>query len=112
MSQKNVSPLTEATFYILVSLLEPLHGYGIMQKVEGLSNGRVKLGPGTLYGALNNLQKMGLIFPVSDSTQSNRRKEYRITEDGKATIRNEIARLEEMICNGKKLLAEGVEEHE
>lgn len=112
MNDKTNSPLTEATFYILISLTNPLHGYGIMQKVEGLSNGRVKLGPGTLYGALNNLQKMGYIIPSPGSSQSKRRKEYRLTEDGKAVINKEIARMEEMVKNGKKLLSEGVEEHE
>lgn len=48
-------PLTEAVYYILLSLTEPLHGYGIMQKAEQLSSGRVRLAAGTLYGALNTL---------------------------------------------------------
>ena len=46
-------PLTEAVYYILLSLMEPMHGYGIMQNVETLSGGRVRLAAGTLYGALN-----------------------------------------------------------
>ena len=60
---KKLSPLTETSFYILISLLEPLHGYGIMQKVIKLSKGRIRLGAGTLYGALGNLVDMGLITP-------------------------------------------------
>ena len=51
------SALTEAVFYILLSLGQPLHGYGIMQRAEELSNGRVKLAAGTLYGALTTLQE-------------------------------------------------------
>ncbi len=52
--------LTEAVFYILLSLDEPLHGYGIMQNAERLSNGRVRLAAGTLYGALDTLQETAL----------------------------------------------------
>ena len=51
--------LTEAFYYILLSLYQPLHGYGIMQKAEEFSGGRVRLAAGTLYGALNTLQDKG-----------------------------------------------------
>ena len=53
--------LTEGVYYILLSLMEPMHGYGIMQNVEQLSKGRVKLAPGTLYGAINTLLERGCI---------------------------------------------------
>lgn len=100
-----MSPLTESTYYILISLMEPLHGYGIMQKVSKLSNGRVNLAPGTLYGALGNLVDAGLIIP-KDSDESNpRRKIYHITKPGAELIKYEVARLEEMVKNGKILLA-------
>ena len=56
--------LTEAVFYILLSLFAPMHGYGIMQNVKELSGGRVVLGPGTLYGALNTLLEKGWIREV------------------------------------------------
>ena len=59
-------PLTEPTYYILLSLTEPLHGYAVMQKVEQLSNGAVSVGPGTLYGALSTLEKDGLIVKVAE----------------------------------------------
>ncbi len=101
---KKLSPLTETTFYILISLLEPLHGYGIMQKVVKLSKGRVKLGPGTLYGALGNLVDMGLATPGETEKPGSRRKIYIITELGKELIEYEINRLEEMANNGKSLL--------
>ena len=60
--QRN-SPLTEATYYILISLTEPLHGYGIMKKVDEMSHGRIRLAAGTLYGALNTLLSTSLLNP-------------------------------------------------
>ena len=55
-------PLTEAAFYVLVSLVEPRHGYGIMQDVSAISGNRASLGPGTLYGALTHMVKAGWII--------------------------------------------------
>ena len=71
--------LTEAVYYILLSLNEPLHGYGMMQRVREMSRGRLELGAGTLYGALSALTEKGWIEPVSGEEDS-RRKAYRITE--------------------------------
>lgn len=102
-----ITPLTEASYYILISLLEPLHGYGVMQKVERLSHGRIRLGPGTMYGALSNLQAAGLIKPADESTEGSRRKVYAITDLGREVIKAEIARLEEMAAHGRMLLATG-----
>lgn len=99
-----LSPLTETTFYILISLINPLHGYGIMQKVQKLSEGRIRLAPGTLYGALTNLVQTGLIVPEESGSSNPRRKIYRITETGKKLADYEIKRLQEMIINGKMLL--------
>lgn len=92
--------LTEAVYYILISLLQPMHGYGIMQNVEELSNGRVKLAAGTLYGALNTLLERGWImeFPTNYNT---RKKEYLITNFGKRALELEYARLQELVANGK-----------
>lgn len=98
-----ISPLTEASFYILISLITPLHGYGIMKQVETLSDGRLKLPPGTLYGALSTLQQHGLIRQTS-STGSRNKKEYMATELGKELIEIEINRLSEMIEHGKNAL--------
>lgn len=94
--------LTEAVYYILLSLDQPLHGYGIMQNTETLSGGRVKLAPGTLYGALNSLLEKGWIIALPGE-KSSRKKEYQITEKGKAIISNEILRLEELLKNGKEI---------
>lgn len=94
--------LTEAVFYILLSLYKPLHGYGIMQNVKELSNERVNLGAGTLYGAINTLLEKSWIKSVNGEKDS-RKKEYEITALGKGIINGEIARLEELIENGKKI---------
>lgn len=94
--------LTEAVFYILLSLYTPMHGYGIMQNVKELSNERVNLGAGTLYGAINTLLEKYWIESVAGEKDS-RKKEYRITELGKSIITGEIVRLEELIVNGKRI---------
>ena len=94
--------LTEAVFYILLSLCKPMHGYRIMQAVKEFSNGRVSLGAGTLYGALNTLLEKKWIAPMPGEMDS-RKKEYQITALGKAVVIEEIARLEELIANGKRI---------
>lgn len=95
--------LTEAVYYILLSLTEPLHGYGIMQNVEQLSNGRVKLAAGTLYGAINTLLEKGWIVALSEEKGS-RKKEYLITDLGKDMLRAEMDRLMELVENGRQIL--------
>ena len=97
--------LTEATYYILLSLIKPLHGYGIMQKTEELSGGRVRLAAGTLYGALSALCEKGWILLLPADSDS-RRKEYRLTEKGLAVLRTEVARLRELADNGERVLQE------
>lgn len=94
--------LTEAVYYILLSLYEPLHGYGIMQKAEALSHGRVKLAAGTLYGAINTLLEKQWIRALPGESNS-RKKEYVITDSGKQAVLGEISRLRELIENGEKI---------
>ena len=94
--------LTEAVFYILLSLEKPLHGYGIMQNAEKLSNGRVKLAAGTLYGAINTLLEKGWITSVPGES-GDRKKQYVITESGKSAVLAELSRLRELVENGEKL---------
>lgn len=100
-------PLTEAVFYILLALYQPMHGYGIMQFTSEISAGRVALGPGTLYGALNTLVEKGLIKIVSTD---NRKKEYQITPAGQVALQVELTRLEELLVNGKQIVEEYVNE--
>ena len=97
--------LTEATYYILLSLVRPRHGYGIMQLTEELSGGRVRLAAGTLYGALNALSAKGWIIQLP-SDEDSRRKEYRLTEKGLHVLRHEVERLRELGENGERILRE------
>ena len=99
--------LTEAVFYILLSLYSPMHGYGIMQNIKELSNERVNLGAGTLYGAINTLLEKDWIKPVVGEKDS-RRKEYEITDLGKVNMQGEIVRLEELLVNGKSVIGGGL----
>jgi DNA-binding PadR family transcriptional regulator len=96
-------PLSEATYYILLSLTEPLHGYGIMQKVEGMSRGLVRIGPGTMYGAFNTLEKEGLIRMVREEQ---RRKSYALTDKGRQVLAAQIHRIEIMHGNGQAVLSQ------
>ncbi len=88
-------PLTETTYLILLALIEPGHGYAIMQKVEELSHGNVRIAAGTMYGAIDNLMKLKWIqsLPSNDS----RRKVYQITTEGLDILKEETNRLRSMI---------------
>lgn len=97
----NTNALTEAVYYILLSLVEPMHGYGIMQQTAALSRGRLSLSAGTLYGALASLQEKGWIEPLPEE---GRKKEYRLTDTGRRVLEAEIERLSELVENGKEIL--------
>lgn len=100
MSVKDI-PLTEAVFYILLAVRKPNHGYGIIQEVEELTGGRVTLGAGTLYGAIQSLEKKNWIRIYSVDTESRKKKEYIITELGREVFEAEKQRLEELLKNAK-----------
>lgn len=102
MSDKDM-PLTEAFYYILLVLRKPNHGYGIIQEVQELTRGRVVLGAGTLYGALQTLQKREWIELYSLDTESRKKKEYVITPLGRQAFDREKARLEELLNNAKRM---------
>lgn len=97
--------LTEAVYYVLLSLLQPMHGYGIMQNVEKLSEGRLHLAAGTLYGAISTMQEKGWIAALPGENDS-RKKEYTITDAGRRVLRGEYERLQELVRNGHALLEE------
>ena len=106
MADKNINaPLTEAVYYILLSVTQPMHGYGIIQNVKEMSRGRLVLAAGTLYGAITNLLAKGWIETAGEEENS-RKKEYIINESGLAALKNELARLEELVNNGKKVIGE------
>ena len=97
------TPLTEALFYILLATRKPSHGYGIIQEVEGLTGGRVLLGPGTLYGAINSMLTKGWIRLYREDTASRKKKEYLITPLGLEIFQREVRRLEELMEHAKRM---------
>ena len=97
--------LTEAVYYILLSLLQPRHGYGIIQNVELLSRGRVHLAAGTLYGAISTLLERRWIHALPEERAS-RKKEYIITPEGREALLDEMMRLTELLENGSRILEE------
>ena len=94
-------PLSETTFYTMLCLVEPMHGYALMQKVKDISQGTVQLGAGTLYTIFSTLEKEELIKMVSEA---DRRKTYALTGKGKQLLLQQIHRLEIMASNGQRAM--------
>ncbi|MGT2935813.1 PadR family transcriptional regulator [Streptococcus castoreus] len=94
MKRHKQLPLTETTYYILLALLFPAHGYAIMQKVEEMSEGDVRIAAGTMYGAIENLLKLRWIVAVPSNDK--RRKVYEITEAGRRILALETERLRKL----------------
>lgn len=94
--------LTEVTFYILLALFTPKHGYAIMQFIEEKTRGRLSLGAGTLYGALNTLEEKGWISLYGENL--GRKKEYLITPLGKEVTQKELARLLELTRTATEII--------
>jgi DNA-binding PadR family transcriptional regulator len=99
-------PLTETTLFILLSLAPgPKHGYAIMKEVEALSDGRMTLSTGTLYGALKRLLDGCWIERVDDSAadgNGRERKAYRLTELGQRILAAEVARLQKVVATAQQ----------
>lgn len=89
-------PMTESAFYILFCLQVENHGYGIVKQVDVITEGEVKLSPGTMYGSLSKMEKDGLITFVK---LEDKRKLYIITALGQDVLRVEIKRIERMYNN-------------
>jgi DNA-binding PadR family transcriptional regulator len=100
---ENNVPLTEASFYILLALRTPNHGYGIIQDVGEMTGGRVLLGPGTLYGAINSMLSKGWIRLYSEDKESRKKKEYLLTSSGREVFKEEVTRLNELVENAKQM---------
>jgi DNA-binding PadR family transcriptional regulator len=95
-------PLAPATLHILLALAAgDLHGYGIMQEVQRQSDGRYRIGPGTLYDNLARLLREGLVL---EKEQQSRRKYYRLSAAGRRVLAAEIARLETVVRDARTLL--------
>lgn len=105
MNRNKHLPLTETTFYILLALRKPSHGYVIMQTVEELSDGQVKVAAGTLYGAIENLLKHNLIHEVG--SEDKRRRVYALTPQGNEVLSLETQRLKHMAAIAESRLTGG-----
>lgn len=97
-------PMTEAMYYVLLTLMNPAHGYRLMSAITEVSGNRVHMGPGTLYGVLSRMEKDGLIRISQDD---GRRKTYEITKDGVVALRAEYGRLRALVKDG--IILEGDE---
>lgn len=104
---KKTEPMSESYFYILLCLAAgPLHGYGIMQRADALSDGAVRIGSGTMYGAMENLMKKGWIEEVEET---GRKRMYQLTEAGREALLKEVGRLRMMLDAAVRELGSEVE---
>jgi len=103
--------LTDAAYYILLSLLVPRHGYSIMSYIENLTEGEVVIGPATAYTLIRKLQDNGCIFLSGEET-NDRRKTYAITDKGRALVLSEIERRQRMAEHGNLARLAAKEEEE
>lgn len=92
-------PMTETGFYILLCLRDEMHGYSVVQKVETMTGGAVRLSPGTMYGSLSKMEKDGLIRFVREEEK---RKIYHITALGREVLDLEMNRIERLYRNMKE----------
>ncbi|MBA4384875.1 MAG: PadR family transcriptional regulator [Anaerolinea sp.] len=108
MNLNKLLPLTETTYYILLALCEPLHGYGIILRVRTLSSESVDIAPGTLYGALENLSKQSLIALVAEDAEK-RRKIYALTDLGRQVLGMEYSRMKRLIEISQPILGGNIQ---
>jgi DNA-binding PadR family transcriptional regulator len=111
MPKQKLHPLPSAAFHILLSLVdEDLHGYAIMRQVEAQTEGRMRLGPGTLYSSIQDLLEAGLIEEIGRGEDSQpgseRRRYYRLTPTGRRLARSEAERLADLlrVARAKRIL--------
>ena len=102
-----MSPLSEAVFQILLAIADrPRHGYAIMQEIEERTGGAIRMGPGTLYGAIRRLREQGLVEETDapageDEEQDERRRYYRLTPEGRLVAKAEALRLERLLASAR-----------
>ena len=106
---KKYIPMTETTYYTLLSVTEPRHGYAIMQFVSELTNGRIALGTVTLYTMVGRLVTDGIIETVPNEEG---KKAYRLTETGKELLLKETVRLAKQLNDGRAVLGAEGEDNE
>ena len=95
-------PMTETAFYILLCLQTPNHGYGVVQRVEEMTGGELRLAPGTMYGSLSKMERDGLIRFVREE---DKRKIYESTQAGREVLQLELKRIERLYKNAKEALS-------
>lgn len=99
VANDNGKPLTETVFLLLLSLQGgPMHGYGLMKDIAAVSEGRVKLTTGTLYGAIKRLLEDGWIVPFEQEDSSRDKKAYKLTRSGRRQLHTEIKRLRQLMA--------------
>ena len=103
--RKKYIPMSETAYYILLSLVQPRHGYGIKQHVRELTGERLDIGAGTMYSTLSRMEKDRLIIPVKEE---NRRKIYQISDKGRELLEAEISRLKKLYEHGLGQLEGGI----
>src|SRR6185369_6227244 len=111
LDPEKLLPLSSSVFHILLALSDgDLHGYGIMQEVAEHSGGQIRLGPGTLYGAIKRLVGNGLIVEADErpdpELDDERRRYYRLTDFGQKVLKAEVQRISKLVsvARGKRLL--------
>ncbi|NMA96005.1 MAG: PadR family transcriptional regulator [Clostridiales bacterium] len=100
MTRRATKALTQPMYYVLLSLKQARHGYEIMQYIEELTDGRVQVGPGTLYSLLSRFEEDGYIEMISDKDN---KKIYLITESGNDLLKNEIQRIRFLLEDARKV---------
>ena len=108
LNPEELLPLTSSVFHILLALSDgDLHGYGIMQEVEEHTNGQIRLGPGTLYGAIKRLLNNGLIVETDErpdpEMDDERRRYYRLTDFGRQVLKAEAQRISKMVSVAQRI---------
>lgn len=105
---RKLIPLTPAVFFVLLSLAsEAKHGYAVMQEVEHLSDGEVRMGPATLYTTIQRLSDLNLVseVPPPGAEEAGRRRYYEITSQGRGLLDVEVARMKNLVRRAHALLA-------
>ena len=103
MARKQLQTLTEPMYYVLLNLLEPIHGYGIMKNISEMTKDKVKVGAGTLYSLLSRFEKEDIVVKISTEES---KKTYVLTDKGREILKEEHSRLKQLVMDGNKLLGE------
>lgn len=108
MARKQLQNLTEPMYYVLLNLLKPIHGYGIMKNINIMTNGRIQVGAGTLYSLLSRFESEGIADKLASEDG---KKIYIITDKGMNLLKKEHSRLKQLVKDGYDLLGdENIEE--